>query len=184
MLKRLLNSLRQNNQGMEMNGVPSERAFETATKIERAYGEVPYPGDDRLVEGFSLEASEIADFLKGRRWQDLQPEELLRNRQSLFFMTPEAIRFYLPAYLRTSVLHYEKADTIPGSIMFLLRPTAPNDSDAEKRFRARFGSLNKQQCEAIRAFLEYIHDEHAEDFPNQSGTDEASVLLKWWSTAP
>jgi hypothetical protein len=63
-------------------------------QIEEAFGDVLYPGDGCLTEGHSSEAFDIPNWLKGRRWQDLRLEELSRNHKSLFFMTPQAIRYY------------------------------------------------------------------------------------------
>jgi hypothetical protein len=93
-------------------------------------------------------------------------------------MTPEAIRFYLPAYLLASIIRYRESDQIPGSIMFLLRLPEAGDLNANVRFRARFGSLTERQVCAIRAYLQYFHDEHAEDFPSDGGGDEALELLE------
>ena len=157
--------------------VPKQRASDVTRQIKQAFAEVPYPGDEHLVEGHNSEAVEVADLLRGRHWQDLRLKELLRNRQSVFFMTPEAIRFYLPVYLMVSLLHYEEADTIPGSVMFLFKPPATNDPCGAQRFEARFGHLTSVQREAIKQFLEYMRDEHAEDFVQAR---EATDLLQWW----
>jgi hypothetical protein len=145
--------------------------------IGEAFENVPYPGDSRLVEGYSSEAVEVADFLRGRRWQELRLDELVHNYASIFFMTAEAIRFYLPAYLIVSVLHYEAVDQIPGSVMFLLKPPVPADSVERSRFETRFGQLSKEQRRAVSAFLRYLRDEESQDFFQ---AEEASELLQWW----
>jgi hypothetical protein len=164
-----------------MSSGEKERAANVAKQVENAFGEVPYPGNDRLVEGSSSETIEVENFLRDRRWQELQFADLINNHESLFFMTPEAIRFYLPAYLIVSLLHYEKADRIPGSVMFLLRPPLPHDTDSQSRFEARFGPLSRPQRNAIQAFLKYLHEEHPEDFPTEGDIDEPFVLLRWWA---
>jgi len=164
--------------------VPNKRSADLVRQITMAFAEVKYPGSDHLVAGHSLEALEIAGFLGERPWQDLRLDELVYNHASIFFMTPEAIRSYLPAYLNASVLHYREADQIPDSIMFLLSPPAAGDLNGKARFRARFAPLTDAQLNAIRAFLQYLHDEHAEDYPTEDNGDEALKLLKLWAGGP
>jgi hypothetical protein len=155
---------------------------EVVERIETGFGEGKYPGDDHLTQGSSMEDVEVRDFLRGRRWQDLSVGELARNHASLFFMTSEAIRYYLPAFLIASVRHYDDSDQIPSSLLFLLNPFAINDSDYQSHFRERFKSLNESEKSAIEAFLKYLHDFHAEDFPAVTNQDQASQLLEWWTT--
>jgi len=145
-------------------------------QIEEAFREVPYPGDGCLTEGHSSEAFDIANWLKRRRWQDLGREELSRNHESLFFMTPQAIRYYLQAFLLASVLHYHEANPLPSTVLFFL--TFPKNSEDRSRFRARFHLLTKPQSDAIRAFLEFIRDEYPEDYLQGN---EIGEMLDWWS---
>jgi hypothetical protein len=159
-------------EGLQM----SDRSATLVRQIGEAFGDVAYPGDSCLTEGCSSEAVDIADFLKGRRWQDLRLDELVRNHESLFFMTPEAIRYYLPAFLVASILHYRDANPIPSTLVFLLR--VPKDAEDRSRFQTRFRSLATSQRGAIKAFLEYLRDEHAEDFLQ---ANEVSELLSWWN---
>jgi len=164
-----------------LNHVATDSAADVARQVEEAFRDVPYPGDDHLTDGSSMEALDVADFLRGRDWRDLRLDELVTNHASLFFMTPEAVRFYLPAYLTATLLHYNDADQIPGSVMFLLKTPAASDADAYGRYRARFGNVSPAQRQAIRAFLTWIRDEHAEDFPAEGGVDEPSTLLRSWA---
>jgi hypothetical protein len=157
------------------------RAEEVAEQIRRAFSAAPYPGDNRLTQGSSLEATQVSNFLKGRRWQDLGVEELALNHESLFFMTPEAIRYYIPAFLIASVRHYDDSDKIPGTLLFFLNPCAMTDSEYASRFRERFDVFDHSERGAITAFLEFLRDMHSEDFPTSTGRDEASQLIELWS---
>lgn len=159
-----------------MNGAHNQPR-DVARRIEEAFADVPYPGDDHLVVGWTPEDVEIASFLRGRRWQNLPLEWLARNHEVVFFMTPEALRFYLPAYLIASLLHYDQAGNIPSSVMFLLELPSADDSDGQGRFQARFEPLSRRQREAIKAFIEYLRDEHGEAYP-----EDTSPLLRWWAS--
>jgi hypothetical protein len=150
-------------------------------QIEIAFREEQYPGDDHLTQGSSMEAVEVGDFLRGRSWQDLRLAELARNHASLFFMTPEALHYYIAAFLIASVRDYNDSDQVPSSLLSLLNPFALNDSDYRSRFRQRYDLFNSSQKDAIRAFLEYLCDKHSEDFPSSTGKDQATQLLEWWT---
>lgn len=153
---------------------------EVAEQIEGAFSRESYPGDNHLTEGSSLEAGDVSSFLKGRRWQDFRVEELARNHESLFFMTPEAVRYYIPAFLIASVRHYDDSDKIPSTLLFFLNPFSMTDSNYQSRFKQRFEPFTDSERSALIAFLEYIRDTHAEDFPMGAEKDEASQLLEWW----
>jgi hypothetical protein len=157
------------------------RAEEVAEQIRQAFSTAPYPGDNRLTQGSSIEATQVSNFLKGPRWQDLGVEELAPNHESLFFMTREAIRYYIPAFLIASVRNYDNSDKIPGTLLFFLNPHAMRDSEYASRFRERFDIFDDSERGAIRVFLEYLRDTHSEDFPTSTGRDEASQLIQLWS---
>jgi len=164
-----------------MNGRQDMRSEEVAELIESAFSRERYPGDSHLTQGPSMEAAELREFLRGKRWRDLQLEELVRNRESIFFMTPEALRYYIPAFLIASVRHYADSDQIPSTLLFLLDQLAMNNSDYQSRFRERFESFSDSERAAIRAFLEYIRDTHLEDFPSSAGKDQVSQVHDWWT---
>src|SRR5262245_47013095 len=96
-------------------------------------------------------------------------------------MSPQALRYYLPAFLISPVLHYREANPIPDTILFLLRPPDKEDSAGRARFDARFGALGKPQRDAVAAFLEFLRDEYGNNFPAGIG-NEPSVLLQWWAS--
>jgi len=126
------------------------------------------------VAGRTPEDDEVADFLRGRGWQDLPLDWLARNHECMFFMTPEALRFYLPAFLLPSILDCGNAGDIPGSLLFLFE--TPSDPVRQSWFAERFGPLTARQRQAIKAFIEYVRDEHKETWHY-----EASVVLRSWT---
>lgn len=136
-----------------------------ATEIEEVFRTVPYPRDDRLVSAPHLggEYAEIAAAFKGRTWSSLDLEFLRYHHASLFFLTPEAYRYFLPAYLRVSVLSYRKADLIPGSVLYSLTPPADPGPDKDE-FLSRVATLSQGQKRVIRRFLEYLRDAHRGGF--------------------
>lgn len=146
-----------------MPGTPLN-AEELRHEIEAAFAETKYPGDDRLVydnSGDHLECNEVAAAFRAKEWRELSVDMLRRHSQSLFFMTPEAYRFYLPAYLIAALLDYDKADTISDSVVFSLIPPS-DDRDAES-YRQRMQGFTSAQRQVIRSFLEFMKQHHGGD---------------------
>jgi hypothetical protein len=59
-----------------------------------------------------LECVEIQQAFAGKHWSELSQETLIRENYALAFLTPEAFRFYLPAYLSNVVREFDKSDAL------------------------------------------------------------------------
>lgn len=141
-------------------------AEELRRLIETAFAEGNYPGDTRLVydnTGRHLECNEVAAAFRGKHWREVPLETLRRRADAIFFLTPEAYRFYLPAYLLAAVSHYDQADSIPDSVVFSLTP--PSDSRDVENYRQTVEGLTASQRLAIRRFLEFQKQHHEENDP-------------------
>jgi hypothetical protein len=144
-------------------------------QIESAFADVEYPGDDRLVSdtsGYDLECNDVAALFKGKHWKDVSLETLLSHSGALPLLTPEAYRFYLPAYLLAGSLRYEDADVVPYDVVSSL-PRAPDpeldtlfDSSHQfERRRKKMEALTPLQRQAVKSFLEFLKKYHADDDP-------------------
>jgi hypothetical protein len=141
-------------------------AAELTDLIQSAFAEVEYPGDSKLVydnSGTHLECAEVEKEFKGKHWNVMPLEVLRRNSASIFFLSPEAYQFYLPAYLLCSILHYAESDKIPDSIVFSLIP--PIDAKVAELYRKRVQRFTPVQKRAIRSFLRFMKHHHQKDDP-------------------
>jgi hypothetical protein len=158
---------------------PRQAPEELAELIEESFRDIPYPGDSSLVvirNEFDLERREILEAFAGKHWTTLRLGFLRYHHQSIFFFTPAAYRFYLPAYLLVSVLSYDKAGNIPGSVVFSL--TAPEEPGPDMdRFLSRMGGFTTTQKSTIAAFLEFLLAEHSGSFP---GNELNLVISRYW----
>lgn len=71
-----------------------------------AFGDLPVPPEDQIVHdnsSFHLECNDIRAKLRNRHWRDLSIENLEGEADSLAFLTNEAFRFFLPAFIRASL---------------------------------------------------------------------------------
>jgi len=133
--------------------------------IEAAFGNLSVPGDDNLVlndSGSHLECNQVKAKFRGRHWRSLSLSDLTGEADSLAFFTPEAFRFFLPAFVRASVLDYDRSDLIPMVVVgALMRPTDPCLASYHE---ARIATLTGKQKRVLRQFLSFLRERHAGHF--------------------
>jgi len=135
-------------------------------EIEAAFANVQYPGDERLVydaSGYHLECNEVLAAFKGKHWKDVSLETLLYHSDGVYSFTPEAYRFYLPAYLLAGSLDYDRADMIPFTVVMSLIP--PPDARDLTNYRLRMEGFTPGQRRVIKSFLEFLKRHYSMDDP-------------------
>jgi hypothetical protein len=134
-------------------------------RVRAAFDHVPYPGDNAIVPKKpyrDLESEEIAAFLKGKHWHELNVG-MLRGEYDgdksaiLTFVTPEAFQFYLPGFLIMFLKEFDETDVIPWSVFSIFEEIA-------KFLNEKVLLLDHEQfCathEALKAILDvYLNDE-------------------------
>ena len=162
-----------------MSKSPNRQREELIRKIEEAFSDSQYPGDDRLVydnSGRHFECAEIAKDFRGKDWREIPLETLRYHSDSLFFFTPKAYHFYLPAYLMASILSYREADIISSNVVYSLTYHEEKGTKMD-RFIERTNCFSSTQQLAIRSFLEFLFAQHSSDFP----LGELNIALdKFW----
>jgi hypothetical protein len=162
---------------------PNIELSELRSQIEHVFENVPYPGDDHLAEmDIYFELEKICDF-QGKSWRDIDLAWLCEHRDSQTFLTPEAYRYYLPAYLIAT------ATDPPGAGMMgfcLSRSLDPAACDNEpygnglvhrRRVFERVQPLTVEQKRAVRSFLRYT----LQRYPNDR--EARSALDSYWDKA-
>src|ERR1700687_3467403 len=100
-----------------------------AARVKTAFSDIPYPGDDRLMLDLyqgDWEADLAAEAFAGQHWTTVPLKLLGFHQESLHYFTPEAFRYYLPAYLLAPLkrLSDAEADTriadIPWTLVYHL----------------------------------------------------------------
>lgn len=149
---------------------------DAVNRIQQAFLAVPYPGDDNLVDHPAYpDVAEVRDEFRGQTWLDADVELLRRNVEALSFFTPEAFRYYLPAFLRAALLEPRRADIIPQFVCLSLTP--PKDDGPQlRRFRKQMHLFSSDQKDAIRSFLTYAQEHLAL-------AEARQALHRFWSRA-
>lgn len=159
-----------------MTGSTDDAQSGLVAQIESAFHDVPYPGDDHLVPKTPVsdrERQEIAHDFGGRDWHDLDVAYLRQRSEALFLLTPEAFRYYLPAYMRAAILDPVEADLVPAAVVMALTPSE-RDEGITSLVRARLRDLTPPQRRAVAATLRYFASALSDHFQG----DEARVALE------
>ena len=110
----------------------------------------------------SMAAEEGRKDLGGRRWTEPGLPTLRRNHESLFFMPPAQVVYWLPAFLVATLRYPRRAGNLVGSIAFTL--TKPGAGAYRKRYSDWTSLLNEEQRAAVAAFIErflVVHGDNA-----------------------
>jgi hypothetical protein len=144
-------------------------------QIAEAFADVPYPGDDRIIDDpHDWEAAELRECFKGKHWKELSHDDLFRN--SLSFVGLDAYSFYLPAYLLAALEDFEHST----HVVFSLWPMAPEENAEHLRWQLRrYDRLDARQRAAVRSFLEYMRDEMSQYFAG--GKEFQDALARYWA---
>ncbi len=148
-----------------MAGHDSQRMIALVEQIKTAFEAVEYPGDDQLFDPrpddwWITEEQEYGCFRDEHR-DELSIEFMRINVDGLRALRPAAFLYFLPTYLICCLREYEQADALVYTVQDLLVPRhlVPGGAlvgEAE----AWHATLTPDQRGAIRAFLEFMRDEH------------------------
>ena len=166
-----------------MSSHNQERMTNLKEQIIEAFRDVPYPGDDNLVDkdpgGFNIEEEELEERFRGKHWQALTLATLHNSGDSFF--TPAAYHFFLPAYLLVSLSRFYEADVLPYDTVCGLDPMFNAECGRMRKFRKTQGLFTKTQRNVIRSFLEFLRDEYGEEFENEFADYELDRLIEFYS---
>jgi hypothetical protein len=130
-----------------------------AARIEQAFAEVPYPGEDRLVDDpRHWEGGQSASAFAGKDWRTLPLDFLGENLFSLYYFTPEAFRYHLPAYVLASLRKLSDAEerTSAGNVSHTVGCCLyPEAGDALDRLRTRVSGLTPEQKGVLRDYVRW-----------------------------
>lgn len=154
--------------------------------ICKAFAQIPYPGDNYIVDNYPWDDSErnaVLEYFIGKSWGDINYKRLNHDYEMdpsacLSFMSDQAYRYYLPAFLLLCLESYDEADIIVNNVIYSLSPPEDSHSNAMKKFLSRMSEFTLEQKTSIRSFLEYIQELHGNDFPKN---EPASALKKYWN---
>jgi hypothetical protein len=129
-------------------------------QIEGAFSVAPVP-EEPLLEPVYLDPARQGDegateYFSGKPWNILDVEMLRYHSIALYMFTPEAHRYYLPAFMIASLQHPREADVIP------LNSLSHLSQYKEPYWWERARALSPSQCAVVSDFVRAVAEEHTD----------------------
>lgn len=123
--------------------------------IESAFADVPYPGDDRIADHKDCpECDDVREHFQGATWRGHNVAELQQYQSVLTLFTPQALQYFLPAFMLVSLGAWREADDIPFSILYMCLPSdSSEEAGLRQHRRERFEIFTRRQRKAIADYL-------------------------------
>jgi hypothetical protein len=136
------------------------------------------PDRESLCASKGEEAEQDVAPFAGQSWQDIDERTLTKHYYVLYWFTPEAFHYYLPAFLVCGLNHPRAIFVV--SLIQLLRPTRAAD---QRVFRQRrWSTLSENQTQALHDWLVQLLEqlEPAEQGEVASALEVVSRRM-WWA---
>lgn len=163
-----------------------------AHQVEEAFARTPYPGDERICRA-GADGGDLMRAFRGKAWADVQLATLLNYHIDMPIMTPEAFRYYLPAFMLAVLFFYQHSGTLPMSLLHNLTPpdasslhdymekTQPSSKRSQiDEFLNRVSAFTPAERAAIRAYLESYRKLHPHGRSEMRYLDRA---MAFWQMA-
>lgn len=140
------------------------QAEELRHKIEAAFADVPSEFVLCKTDRHDIEdRADVGEFFGygTLKWQDLSQSPLMNDIYSLDlaynYLTPEAFRYYLPAFL-INLLEFQRVSTAGSWIIETLSPPDPNSASHQdlEFFEGMLSCIDTDESQAIKSLLEYV----------------------------
>ena len=154
--------------------------------IKQAFSEAPMPrpeeimeaGADALAPDSEEDQAIVARVLAGKKWQKLTVADIAFLYSSLSMMTPQAVRYYLPAYLIASIKDPAGVGVSLSTTIWDISPP-PFGTSSQEEFDARIAPITPAERKAICQYFEYVR--RTESFIVQfSGEEPHEYLTGYW----
>lgn len=138
-------------------------------QILAAFAETPRPLQKRIsVETYDDEGT--ADYFADKTWLGHPAETLFKYESSLVFFTPEAYRYFLPAYMLAEIDDPEAANVIVENIASQFSSGWLSDN--------RRPQFTAGELQAIYSFFELCRERYGDGYKNRF-KKAAEITQRW-----
>jgi len=132
----------------------------------------------KVTDKDSVEAIQIQNYFAGKLWTEIDWDWLNKYigdpSACLFFMTQEAYIYYLPCYMKVSLLEYDAADVMPYTLLNIFSRFA---KDHEDSFCNKLQMLTYKQRKVVATFLQLLSKEY--QIKNQDIAAQLALEIYW-----
>lgn len=110
-----------------------------------------------LIGSSQLSADEYNEVMAftDKDWLDVDCAMLEKNRDAIFWFSPEAFCYFLPAIMTASIRENKPWLLVVDALIGML-DMSPDPSGWDEFFLARWGTLNGKECEAVQEWLFWL----------------------------
>lgn len=119
--------------------------------IEAAFSEAPCPADHQITYSGSPDQLDIDLDFRGKHWRGLDPEFIISQQSALSFFRPEAMRFFLPAFLFAALANFSDNEID----QYLVHHFVTMGDSWFQWQSQKFSCLSQSEREAVAAYLRY-----------------------------
>lgn len=140
--------------------VSEKRLAELKQKIIRAFDNVSYPKESFVALYDHDEQRGIREAFANKDWQTIEPKILEEFYDTVPLFSPEAFRYFLPAYLIYSLDNFSADDkTTAEFTIYALSPTKNDLRESLEYWQVRFEDFTFEQLDCIYDFLDLVGDD-------------------------
>ena len=132
---------------------PQTRIDNLRARIIAAFSSVPRPSKENIARHQCEKCEELRNVFGRLRWEAIEPEILEKYYSKLSLFTPQAFRYFLPAYLLQSLEGFNDENIVCQFTIYSLAPIGEEDDAARKWWLERIEEFTQEQKDVIAAFL-------------------------------
>jgi hypothetical protein len=175
-------------------------------RIHEVFSTQTPPAATQIVDSGCDEAAGIRLMLSGKLWTELAHNELCGENSALGFLTDQAFRYYLPAYMILLLHDLRAADLLSSSVIrhltlpvegdtlllmnslgqsryanknleTLLQDTLRESTTRAGKFILRMKGFTQPQGETINEFLRFLTEHHSDYYDER---EPEIARLRYW----
>lgn len=122
---------------------------ELIARIEAAFPDVRWDGKVPACPCNCWECQELSEWMRGKRWTEISPDDLLQLNSGPSLFSAEAFDFFLPAVMRGSLVDLEAVDVTYDFTVWTFLPYKQSD----RPYRTPEGLTSAQR----QALYDWLH---------------------------
>lgn len=144
--------------------------------IDQAFAGIEPPGDDKLLHPDCMDDVDVLEFYGLVRRENMTDAMVVYSYAAPNSFSPEAFRYYLPAYLKWTLQNLDSPEYASESILLALDPATDKEMLHEFR-KSKFVLFDKAQIAAVKRFLWAISEHPG------LGEFADNALINYWIDA-
>ena len=160
----------------------TESKAELIQRIHRAFTGTVRPNSDDIIIGNpydDIESEELYEKLKDLNWVEIPSNVAWHRPDQLSFLTPDALRYFLPGYIIACIDDPDEADVLWDNVVWELIPPPDTNGERFKYPKGRFARLvlgmTAEQREAV---YEYVRFDYCES--DEITRQRIEPALQYW----